>query len=100
MVSSKYPTDWRSRGACLTADPELFFPISSVGPAQRQISQAKAVCGRCEVQQQCLSFALETGQVYGIWGGTSAEERQLMRRRPRNGQPVRRQPVRRQPSAA
>ena len=73
-------SDWRSYGACLTADPDLFFPISSTGPAQRQISQAKAVCGRCQVQQQCLSFALETQQVHGVWGGMSAEERQLFRR--------------------
>lgn len=80
MISSGHATEWRSRGACLTADPELFFPISSVGPAQRQISQAKAVCAQCQVQRECLSFALETGQVHGIWGGMSAEERQLLRR--------------------
>jgi WhiB family redox-sensing transcriptional regulator len=75
--------EWRSRGACVTADPDLFFPISSVGPAAIQIAKAKAVCATCQVQRECLSFALETHQVHGIWGGMSAEERLLLRRRSR-----------------
>ena len=39
---------WMSRGACRHADPELFFPISTVtGPAAWQVEAAKAVCGLC-----------------------------------------------------
>ena len=67
--------DWRSRGACLSVDPELFFPLSSVGPAAGQLSQAKSVCTRCPVRTKCLDFALATRQVHGVWGGTSEEER-------------------------
>jgi WhiB family transcriptional regulator, redox-sensing transcriptional regulator len=89
MIPNGYTTEWRSLGACLNADPDLFFPISSAGPARHQISQAKAVCATCQVQRQCLSFALETHQIHGIWGGKSAEERQLLRRRPRPARPVR-----------
>ena len=36
--------DWRSKAACLTVDPELFFPIGNTGPAIRQVAEAKAVC--------------------------------------------------------
>jgi Hemerythrin HHE cation binding domain len=36
--------DWMSLGACRDADPDLFLPIGSLGPAQRQTAQAKAVC--------------------------------------------------------
>lgn len=89
MISTGYGTEWRSLGACVTADPDLFFPISSAGPALHQISQAKAVCAGCRVQRECLSFALETHQVHGVWGGKSAEERQLLRSRPRTAKPVR-----------
>jgi WhiB family redox-sensing transcriptional regulator len=32
------------------------------------------------VRTQCLEFALETGQDFGVWGGASEEERRLMRR--------------------
>jgi WhiB family redox-sensing transcriptional regulator len=67
--------DWRSRGACLSVDPELFFPLSSAGPAAEQISQAKSVCTRCQVRSECLDFALATRQVHGVWGGTSEDER-------------------------
>jgi WhiB family redox-sensing transcriptional regulator len=74
-------SNWRAMGACLSADPDLFFPISSTGPALRQIEQAKAVCARCAVRQRCLEFALAHDQVYGIWGGTTPEDRQRSRRR-------------------
>jgi WhiB family redox-sensing transcriptional regulator len=74
---------WWPRAACLTADPELFFPISSVGPSRRQVARAKAVCRRCQVRQACLRYALGAGPVLGIWGGTTEEERRLLRRRDR-----------------
>jgi WhiB family redox-sensing transcriptional regulator len=69
--------DWRTSAACRTADPDLFFPVSSLGPAQADIARAKAVCSSCEVRRQCLQFALATHQIYGVWGGTTEEERRL-----------------------
>lgn len=69
--------DWRAAAACRTADPELFFPVSSVGPAREDIARAKAVCDSCRVRRQCLQFALATHQMYGVWGGTTEEERRL-----------------------
>jgi WhiB family redox-sensing transcriptional regulator len=74
------PGDWRALGACRDEDPDLFFPITSQGPSARQVMMAQAVCGRCRVQRQCLQFAMETRQDHGVWGGTSEEERKLMRR--------------------
>lgn len=50
-------------------DPELFFPISTVGPSVLQIEQAKAVCRDCRVQVACLRWAIDSGQNDGIWGG-------------------------------
>jgi WhiB family redox-sensing transcriptional regulator len=76
-------TNWRSAGACLSADPDLFFPISSTGPAERQIERAKKICAGCSVRRECLEFALSHNQIYGIWGGTTAEDRQRERRRKR-----------------
>jgi WhiB family transcriptional regulator, redox-sensing transcriptional regulator len=74
------PGDWRSRGACRDEDPDLFFPITSQGPSARQVMLAKAVCGRCAVKAECLRFALDSKQDYGVWGGTTEEERTHMRR--------------------
>jgi WhiB family transcriptional regulator, redox-sensing transcriptional regulator len=72
--------DWRSLGACLAEDPELFFPLSSSGPGGAQIATAKAVCAHCQVRNECLGFAMSTGQEHGVWGGTSEEERKALRR--------------------
>src|SRR4051794_8065333 len=73
--------DWRHRSACLDEDPELFFPIGNTGPAILQIEEAKAVCRRCEVREQCLQWALDAGQDHGVWGGLSEDERRALKRR-------------------
>lgn len=73
--------DWRHSAACLTEDPELFFPIGNTGPALAQVEEAKKVCARCDVRQDCLSWALGSGQDHGVWGGTSEDERRAMKRR-------------------
>jgi WhiB family transcriptional regulator, redox-sensing transcriptional regulator len=72
--------DWREMSACRDTDPDLFFPVGTTGPAIEQIENAKAVCRTCEVQQACLQYALSTNQDSGIWGGTSEEERRVLRR--------------------
>ena len=72
---------WTERAACLTEDPDLFFPIGSTGPAVEQVRAAKAVCARCPVVAPCLDHALTTGQRAGVWGGKTEEERQSLRRR-------------------
>ena len=76
-----YATEWRAASACLTADPELFFPIAQGSAADMQVSTALRVCARCEVRQQCLDFAMTSGEAHGIWGGTTADERIRARRR-------------------
>jgi WhiB family redox-sensing transcriptional regulator len=83
MSATGSAANWRSAGACRSADPDLFFPISSAGLAERQIARAKVICAGCGVRQQCLDFALSHDQVYGIWGGTTREDRQRERRRRR-----------------
>ena len=40
---------------------------------------AKAICAGCVVSRECLRYALENRQDHGVWGGTSEEERKLMR---------------------
>ncbi|HEX2362282.1 MAG TPA: WhiB family transcriptional regulator [Jiangellaceae bacterium] len=73
--------DWRHIAACRDEDPELFFPIGNTGPALLQIEEAKSVCRRCPVREDCLQFALETGQDAGVWGGLSEDERRALKRR-------------------
>ena len=77
--------DWRSLAACRDVDPELFFPIGNTGPALRQIEEAKQVCTRCKVTEECLRWALENAQDSGVWGGLSEDERRALKRRARVG---------------
>jgi WhiB family transcriptional regulator, redox-sensing transcriptional regulator len=79
-IPSAAASDWRALSACRDADPELFFPLSPSGPGLTQIAKAKVVCGRCQVREQCLRFALNSGQEFGIWGGTSEDERRRLAR--------------------
>ena len=83
MTATGIAANWRAAGACLSADPDLFFPISAKGPADKQIARAKTICAGCRVRRECLEFALSHAQTYGIWGGTTADERQRDRRRKR-----------------
>lgn len=68
---------WREQALCRDHDPDLFFPVGTTGPAERQAEEAKAVCRRCPVTSACLSWALGTGQDAGVWGGTTEDERRL-----------------------
>jgi WhiB family transcriptional regulator, redox-sensing transcriptional regulator len=73
-------TDWRDAAACLHADPDLFFPVGTAGPALRQVDEAKRICRACPVRTPCLAWALDQGILSGIWGGTTEEERRAVRR--------------------
>jgi len=74
---------WMQQASCGEpgVDPELFFPVGESGPAVRQVAAARAVCARCPVQRECRDWALQAGEPAGIWGGTTPEERRLLRRR-------------------
>ncbi|KPI28796.1 WhiB family transcriptional regulator [Streptomyces sp. NPDC054950] len=73
--------NWREHAECRNEDPDLFFPIGTSGPALLQTEQAKAVCRRCPVREQCLEWAMETDQTLGVWGGTGENERRALKRR-------------------
>lgn len=72
-------THWRDDAACRHADPELFFPVGTAGPALRQIGQAKRICQACPVRTPCLGWALNHGLELGICRGATEEERRALR---------------------
>ena len=67
--------NWQDDANCLGVDPDLFFPER--GASTRE---AKEVCRGCVVRGQCLEFALQNGEKFGIWGGLSERERRRIRR--------------------
>ncbi|MGW2619859.1 WhiB family transcriptional regulator [Streptomyces sp. NPDC001500] len=76
--------EWLRAAACVGEDPELFFPVGTTGPALRDAAEAKRVCARCPVSAACLSYALETAQTSGVWGGAGEDERAELLRVARN----------------
>jgi WhiB family transcriptional regulator, redox-sensing transcriptional regulator len=71
--------NWREAAACRDADPELFFPIGTTGPALRQIREATRICRTCPAQTRCLAWALDHGVTDGVWGGTTEDQRRAIR---------------------
>jgi WhiB family transcriptional regulator, redox-sensing transcriptional regulator len=61
---------WREDALCAETDLEIFFPEK--GESTRE---GKSVCAECLVRAECLDYALETRQRFGIWGGCSERER-------------------------
>lgn len=66
---------WQARANCMGVDPDLFFPER--GASTRE---AKEVCRGCVVRDNCLEYALDNGEKFGIWGGMSERERRRLRR--------------------
>ena len=71
--------NWRDDAACRDADPELFFPVGTAGPALRQIRDARRICRGCPAQAPCLAWALDHGITDGVWGGTTEDQRRAIR---------------------
>jgi len=67
---------WQADALCAQTDPEAFFPEK--GGSTRD---AKKVCGSCIVKSECLEYALENDERFGIWGGLSERERRRLRKR-------------------
>lgn len=69
---------WRGEAACLTEDPELFFPEGESERYAGQIALAVEICTGCPVRLDCLDYAVRTGQRTGIWGGMTSEQRRRL----------------------
>ena len=68
--------EWQERALCAQTDPEAFFPEK--GGSTRE---AKRICAGCEVRSECLEYALQHDERFGIWGGLSERERRKLKRR-------------------
>lgn len=66
---------WQTDALCAQTDPEAFFPEK--GGSTRE---AKRVCAACLVRQECLDYAMDNDERFGIWGGLSERERRRLRR--------------------
>jgi WhiB family redox-sensing transcriptional regulator len=73
------PVDWQVEAKCaelpIRKSDAMFFPDR--GGSSKA---ARAMCAGCPVRSECLEYALDNKEAFGIWGGTSERERRQLRR--------------------
>lgn len=77
---------WRDQSACMGHE-DLFYSAEEEpkGERRRKEEAAKAVCATCPVLEPCRRFAMESGELYGVWGGLTESERHVLAGRHRTG---------------
>lgn len=66
---------WHADALCIEYPQVDFFPRRGESTAE-----ARAICGRCLVRDECLAAALRQGDKHGVWGGTSGVDRRRLRK--------------------
>lgn len=64
---------WQDAALCAQADPDAWFPEKG-----GSVALAKAICHGCPARAECLEFALENDEKFGIWGGTTERQRRAL----------------------
>jgi WhiB family transcriptional regulator, redox-sensing transcriptional regulator len=59
---------------------ELMSGMEDRGERGASTREAKEVCRGCVAREDCLEYALDNGEKFGIWGGMSERERRRLRR--------------------
>lgn len=73
--------DWQTQGLCRGNHAHLFFPppaFERKDDRERREMRAKAICNVCPVEDPCRSYALAINEPFGIWGGTSENDRKQL----------------------
>lgn len=80
------PLRWRpsSHGEipCREYDPQLWF-----AERPEPVELAKALCGTCPLQAECLAGALERHEPWGVWGGQLIVDGVIVARKRGRGRP-------------
>jgi WhiB family transcriptional regulator, redox-sensing transcriptional regulator len=79
------PSTWTVEALCQQVDPDAHFPEKGASA-----KDAKKVCAGCTVRVQCLDYAIEHQEQYGVWGGLNYRERLRVAKQPgRAARPIR-----------
>jgi WhiB family transcriptional regulator, redox-sensing transcriptional regulator len=69
--------EWQLEAACASTNLDIFYSAEHA-----DMREAIGLCRRCPVRRPCLEAAVERGEWFGVWGGTTERERRrLIRRR-------------------
>ena len=65
---------WMREAACIGINPKVFYPGRG-----EDAEPAKTICRACPSTAECLNYAIENRELYGVWGGKSENQRRKMR---------------------
>jgi WhiB family redox-sensing transcriptional regulator len=70
--------NWFKKGNCYGKDTSMFYPeTGDISGAKK----AKILCTGCPVRAECLAYALNNNELFGVWGGMTVRKRKKLRSR-------------------
>ena len=68
---------WMKRSAPCNGASTIFYAPEGERQTRRlrREGMAKQICADCSVQPQCLKYARDNGELFGVWGGETELER-------------------------
>lgn len=78
LLQTSLSVAWQEHGLCRSIDAGVFFPPVHFEPKperEAREAEAKAICAQCPVRVECLEWALDAEEQFGIWGGHSELDR-------------------------
>lgn len=67
---------WLQQAACRGMDPSAFYLERGETSYAKDTIQ---ICRSCPVQPECLEYALDSNERFGIWGGMTVNQREQVR---------------------
>lgn len=74
IFGAAHGQEWTASALCAQTEPDAFFPEKG-----GSVKEAKRICRGCPVRSECLAWALENDERFGIWGGATENDRRRLR---------------------
>lgn len=74
--STGKPKTWKHYAACAGMESAIFFHED---PGRSTYKEAREICNSCQVQKECLAYAMTNHEKFGMWGGKTPQERRRIR---------------------
>jgi len=76
LVEVRMNDSWRQKALCKISKTQIDF----FSEDKHSIKMAKSTCQRCVVADECLIFAVQNKEKFGVWGGFTPRERNKITR--------------------
>jgi WhiB family transcriptional regulator, redox-sensing transcriptional regulator len=86
MSNHHHVAFFEEQALCASSDPDMWFPerrhaTDSNHYRTEESMQARAICGACPANPECLEYALRYSGLHGIWAGLDPTERSRLQDR-------------------